>query len=72
MDWHEGNCDKFGDIISRFPKYTDDVLVKDMSNDDQEDAAFGGCSGTNAGVMIRLVKEETGEEVNSAGSGQGN
>jgi len=43
-----------------------------MSNDDQEDAAFGGCSGTNAGVMIRLVKEETGEEVNSAGSGQGN
>ena len=44
-----------------------------MTEDDQGDAAgFGGVSGTNAGVMIRLVKEETGEEVNSAGSGQGN
>ena len=43
-----------------------------MNNEQETDPAFGGGSGTNAGVTIRLVKEETGEEVKSAGSGEGN
>ncbi len=44
-----------------------------MRENDQDDASgFGGGSGANAGVTIRLVKEDTGEEVNSAVSGSGN
>ena len=43
-----------------------------MNDEEGSDAAFGGGSGTNAGVTIRLVKEETGEEVKSAASGEGN
>ena len=43
-----------------------------MRDNEDEASAFGGGSGTNAGVTIRLVKEETGEEVHSAASGEGN
>jgi hypothetical protein len=72
MDRREGYDYKFRDIIRRFPQYPERILVKDM-NDEQESApGFGGGSGTNAGVNIRLVKEETGEEVKNAGSGEGN
>ncbi len=43
-----------------------------MNEDNQEDvAAAGGGSGANAGFTIRLVKEETGEELVSVASGQG-
>jgi hypothetical protein len=48
-------------------------IGKKIMNDEQEETpGFGGGSGTNAGVTIRLVKEETGEEVHSAASGDGN
>ena len=41
-------------------------------NDEQEQdsgGAAGGGSGSNAGVTIRLVKEESGEESDVANSG---
>ena len=44
-------------------------MIEDEQRGDDTGAA-GGSAGAGAGVTIRLVKEDTGEEVHSAGSGE--